>query len=143
MKQISDTAESVVWSGRPHQIVNLKIFIICGLLCWLVVPIFYAMWHWLAVRNIEYSQTPERLRIRHGVLNKVSDDVELYRVKDFQVQEPLHLRLFGLSNVVLLTSDKLQPRVTLRAIEDGLEVKDFIREHVEYMRQKRGVRQFD
>ncbi|MCC5612152.1 PH domain-containing protein [Nostoc sp. CHAB 5834] len=95
------------------------------------------------VRNIEYNQTPERLRIRHGVLNKVSDDVELYRVKDFQVQEPLYLRIFGLSNVVLLTSDKLQPRVTLRAIEDGSEVKDFIREHVEYMRQKRGVRQFD
>ncbi|MNR71452.1 Bacterial membrane flanked domain protein [compost metagenome] len=139
----SSAQETTIWVGRPSQVLNLKYFVVGVLLCWLVIPVFYALWKWLVVRNIEYTLTDQRLRVRSGVLNKQVADLELYRVKDFQVHQPLWLRFFSLSHIALATSDRSHPQLLLAGVADGEELKDAIRDAVEDMRQMRGVREID
>lgn len=73
--------ERTVWLGTPSQILNLGSFILLGLFFWLVIPLFVILWKWLVVKNTKYELTTERLRMRHGVFNKHTDELELYRVR--------------------------------------------------------------
>jgi uncharacterized membrane protein YdbT with pleckstrin-like domain len=137
------TAEQTIWNGSPSQIINLPLYILCGLFFWLVVPVFYALWKFLVVKFTQYELTSERLKIRSGVINRKLDELELYRVRDYKLEQPLSLRIFRLGNVVMQTSDKTTPTVILRAIHDAESVRENIRTHVEACRMRKGVREID
>ena len=137
------TTDELVWSGSPSQIVNLPVFVLCALFCWLVVPIFIALWKWLVVRNIRYELTTERLKLREGVLNKVLNEVELYRVRDYRAEQPFFLRLFSLGNVIIGTTDASHPTVVLRAVRDVENVLELVRRYVEDCRARKNVRAID
>ena len=132
-----------IWEGTPSQVVNLGVFIFGLVLFFLIVPLFYALWKWLVIKNTKYELTSQRLKTHSGVLNKHVDELELYRVKDYKLVQPFFLRIFSLSNAVLETSDRSNPSITIRAIADGNDVREQIRKLVEELRQRRGVREVD
>ena len=135
--------EKPLWSGTPSQLINFPLYVLWVLLFWLVIPLFIMLWQWLVVRNTVYELTSERLRLRSGVLNKQLDEVELYRVRDYQFEQPFFLRLFGLGNITLQTSDRSHPAVRLRAVRDGERLYEQIRGAVEHSRAAKGVRELD
>ncbi len=135
--------EKPIWNGTPSQVINLPAFILLGLFFWLVIPVFMMLWKWLVVKNTKYELTTERLKTRYGVLNKQMDEIELYRVRDYRFEQPFFLRIFSLGNVVMQTSDKSHPLVTIRAIPNGEELRERIRTHVEECRARKGVREID
>jgi len=135
--------EENVWSGTPSQVVNFGAFIIWGLLFFLVFPLFIILWKWLVIKNTKYEITTERLRTRHGVLSKKTDELELYRVKDYKMEQPFFLRMFSLGNIILETSDKSHPYVYIRAIPNPEELREKIRTCVEQRRDKKRVREVD
>ena len=135
--------EKEVWRGTPSQVVNLGIFIIMGLFFWLVIPLLVILWKWLVIKNTKYELTTERLRTRYGVLNKETDELELYRVRDYRLEQPFFLRIFSLGNLILDTSDKSHPQVVIRAIPNGEELREIFRTHVEANRTRKGVREID
>jgi uncharacterized membrane protein YdbT with pleckstrin-like domain len=135
--------EEVVWAGSPSQIVNLPVFVVCALFCWLVVPIFMALWKWLVVKNIRFELTTERLKLRHGVLNRSLDELELYRVRDYRLEQPLFLRIFSLGNIIVRTTDTTHPLIVLRAVHDGENVLEAVRRNVEECRARKNVRALD
>src|SRR4051812_17932458 len=120
-------AEEKVWTGTSSQVKNLGAF----LLCLLVVPIPWAFWRWLTVKCHVYELTTERLLTTTGVINKSTDTLELYRVRDLQVVQPFFLRLFGLETITLITSDASTPNVTIDYIPTALKLGDKFREHLE------------
>ena len=136
-------SDELVWAGSPSQIVNAPAFLVCALLFWLVVPIFVAIWKWLVVRNIRYELTTERLKLRQGVLNKELDEIELYRVRDYKLEQPFWLRLFSLGNIVIRTTDESNPVIVLRAARDPESVLELVRRYVEETRSRKGVRALD
>lgn len=135
----ADEPEQVIWAGTSSQVVNFWYF----LACLLVIPIPWALWKWLTVRCRQYTLTSERLRVRYGVLNKATDYLELYRVRDIRLSEPFWFRLFGVGNVVMETSDRTHPTFVLPAIHNAETVVDHIRQRVEIMRDRRHVREVD
>jgi uncharacterized membrane protein YdbT with pleckstrin-like domain len=135
--------EQTVWRGHPSHVMNLGLYLICFLTCWLVVPIFIALWKWLETRCLVYELTTERLKQSHGIFNKRVDELELYRVRDLAIEQPFFLRMFSLANIVLDTSDKTTPRVVLKALPDAQNLADSIRQHVEVQRQRKNVRELD
>jgi uncharacterized membrane protein YdbT with pleckstrin-like domain len=136
-------AEQTVWRGRSSQVTNLGLYLVCFLTCWLVVPIFIAIWKWLEVRCFVYELTTERLKQTHGIFSKRVDELELYRVKDIALEQSFFLRLFSLANIILDTSDKTTPRVVLKGISQAKELSDLIRQQVEVQRQRKQVREID
>jgi len=162
--------ELTVWQGTPSQLINLPQYLLWGavfvallvlstmvlnsmadapaalvalLFVLAAVPVAIAGWKWLVVANTQYELTTQRLRTRSGVLNKHLDELELYRVRDYKLEQPFFLRLFSLWTVTLTTSDKSHPLVVLRAIPRGDTLREQMRTHVEAARMRRGVREVD
>lgn len=135
--------EKAVWFGTPSQVVNLGSFLFLGVFFWLVFPLLIMLWKWLAVKNTKYELTTERIRTRHGILNKKTDELELYRVRDYKLDQPFFLRMFSLGNIVLETSDRSHPTVILTAIPNGEQLREQLRTYVEACRTKKGVREVD
>lgn len=135
--------ETPLWQGSPSQWVNLPGYLLCLLFFWLVVPLFVMAWQWLVLKNTKFELTTQRLKLRHGVLNKEMNDLELYRVRDYTLEQPFFLRLLGLANITLNTSDSTTPVLIIRAVRDGERLRDQIRTAVEQCRMAKGVREID
>jgi len=162
--------EKRIWKASPSQIANINKFIVAGIALIaviviqiaiipgstkllrtaftvfefiLLIPVFHALWACLTIMNTEYLLTSQRLLITSGVLNKETETLELYRVKDFQVQNPLLLRFFKLGNLIMNTSDASDPYVRLSAIKNGEKLLSKMRHYVEECRVAKGVRAFD
>ncbi len=138
-------SDQIVWSGRPSQINNLKTFLLCGLFCWLVIPIFYAVWKFLEIRTVKYELTSERLRFSHGVVSRHLGELELYRVKDTAMSQTFFQRLFGLATIRVITSDATSPVVYLHSIplSQATQLRETIRQLTEQRRDQKRVREVD
>ncbi len=151
-------SEEILWKGSPSQVLNLGKYLIAlalvagitvgGLFfppAWiaLVLPLGWAGWVWLETRCIRHVLTTERIKLYEGVLNQKLDDVELYRVKDTSMERPFWLRIFGLSTLVIETSDRSQPRIEIKAVRDGKNLRELLRKQVEYWRDRKRVREVD
>lgn len=135
--------EDAIWRGTPSQLINIKCYLFCGALFWVVIPLFVIFWKYLKVRSSIFEFTSERLIIRKGIFNKLTDQIELYRVKDIRLEEPFLMRIFGLGNIILVTSDKTLGNILLPAMSNAEELKDKIRHIVEELREKKNVREMD
>lgn len=142
-KSSTGAEETLVWRGNPSHVVFLKTYVLCFLFCWLIVPLFVAAWRYLIIRTTVYEITTERLRVRRGVLSRTTEDMELYRIKDYSVEQPILYRLFKVGNVLLVTSDKSHPLVTIIAVSEPTVLIDRLRSRVEVLRRELGIRELD
>lgn len=168
---LATAGERTVWTGTPSHLINLPQYLLWGAifvalvtlgvtmwnsmmlnlphgLVWALVafatlPLFVIGWKWLVLANTRYELTTQRLRMRTGVLNKRLEELELYRVRDYRLHQPFHLRLFSLANIILQSSDRSTPTILLRAVPRGEMIREEMRTYVEEARRRRGVREVD
>ena len=134
-----ETDEEILWTGSPSQWTNFWPFVLCAL----VIPIPWALWRWLATRCFAYEITNQRIRIRQGVFSRRTDSLELYRVKDASFQQPFVMRLVGIGNVELETSDLTTPVLVIRGVPDAEALRERIIRAVDAVRDRKGVRELD
>lgn len=159
--------EQIIWKGTPSQVLSLPAFLLGSLAAavltvaalltavvtgalaliiiaaaWVVCLIPWAL-KAITTKFHNYEVTNERLKLTTGVFNRRTDVMELYRIKDMELEMPFHYRLFGLSRLILSTSDRTTPVMVLNAIREGATVSDKIRRHVEELRDKKRVREVD
>ena len=127
----------ILWKSGPSQISNFWTYLFTF---WtIIIPI----WVYLITRFTNYELNSERLIVKKGILSQNIEETELYRVKDYSIFKPFFLRIFGLGNLVLTTSDKNNKYVRLFAIKDIEEIKNMIRTHVEKSRKRTGTKEVD
>jgi uncharacterized membrane protein YdbT with pleckstrin-like domain len=107
------------------------------------VPIFIALSRFLQTKNKIYELTTERLKITEGIFNKITDTLELYRVKDLETRQPFWERAFGVENVQINTADVSTPFVLIEAVPKKIGLGDKIRNAVENVRMQKRVRELD
>lgn len=146
--------EKTICEISPSQILNLKSFfysflvtavIVAGavlaennlILIALVLPVGFAIWKYLEIASTRLKITDERLILRKGVLNKTTNETELYRVRDSRIEEPFFYRLFGCGNIMLYTTDEAEANLKLTAFRKPHWVKDQVRNYSEICRQKK------
>ena len=155
------TQEKKLWNDKPSQIINLNLFLLSFVLSLLlilvpptkilhlpyyfnyvfVLPILYSIYLFLDTYNTTCELTSQRLRISSGILNREINEMELYRVIDYRIEQPLFLRIFGLSNIYIDTSDNSDPFVFINAVSNSQNLIDTIRNSVEKIKIERGVRE--
>jgi uncharacterized membrane protein YdbT with pleckstrin-like domain len=153
--------EQTIWTGSPSQVKNAWPFFFATLaalailfftfIYWLWppgvgfvgVPVIYALCRWLSVGAQHFELTSERLLTSVGFLSRTTDSLELYRVKDMRIVEPFRLRLFGLQNIELMTSDETSPVIIIDHIPAKVRLGDKIREQVEACRVAKGTREVE
>ena len=139
----SVAAEEIVWRGTSSQWKNFGVYLSCGLFCWLLVPIFFALARYLQTKCKVFELTTQRLKITSGVFTKTTETLELYRVKDIETQQPFLSRLVGIENVQMTTSDASSPFVLIEAVPSSVGFADKLRNQVEIIRQQKRVREID
>lgn len=136
--------EETIWEGHPSHWTNYIFYLCCAPLVLLYgLGLLLALWKYLDTMNNTLLITDQRIIEKRGILSKVTKELELYRVKDIQHVEPLFLRIFGLSSIVLVTMDHDNPTQTIKGIENGFEIKEKLRVSIEKRRDLKGVRELD
>ena len=129
--------DKIVWNGSPSQLTNIKTYI---LFFWtIILPLIV----YLRTRFTIYELTEERFREKTGILSQKIEELELYRVRDYTVEKPFIMRLFGLGNLTLITSDKTNPKIYLYAIRNVESGRDVFRKNVEATRKHTGTKEVD
>jgi len=148
--------ETSIWKGSSSAVINLGVYLLCLLasgilvglaivynplvLVGLLIPVGVAAWQWFANRCRFYEVTTQRIKISTGILTRRTDELELYRVEDTTLVEPLLYRLFSAGNIILKTNDQTTPTVTLEAMSKPAELREEIRRNVEICRDRKRVR---
>lgn len=152
--------EKVIWEGSPSQLKNIGNFILAViiavviiigalslamplLLAMLVIPLGYVLWKLIELRSNHFEITTERIKRTTGIFTKQTEDLELYRIKDFKIIQPVMMRMVSLSNIYLTTSDKSTPEIVIEAVKDGRGLLDKVRHAVEERRDKKKVTEID
>ncbi len=156
-------SEQTLHEGNPSQLTNLRTYLLCALVVGAlaaaaffvqaqsppaalalagatVLPLLFALLRWVQTRCERYVLTNQRLLISRGLLSRSTEEVELYRVKDYSLVEPLAYRIFGLGNIRITTTDDSNAVVLIRAIRHAAGFRDLLRTHVELRRTAKRVR---
>ncbi len=161
--------EKTLWTQTPSQIVNVNAYLIISFTLLAIYPVYtisglqnnhgqytdlaiigfmatllgIMMWKWLTVKLLRYTLTTERLIVRTGVFNFEHSEIELYRFRDYTLDEPLVYRFFKLGTIVLVSSDRTHPRALIEAIPEANKILKIIRDQVENCRIKKNVKEVD
>ena len=60
---------------------------------------------WMASRGTHYIITTQRIKYERGLLSKVQESLELFRIDHFELRQPLGARLLGHCSLHLFSSD--------------------------------------
>lgn len=103
-------------------------------LIWLsLFSLAVGLYRYIYIRTIRYLITPEIIRIRRGICLKRTDQVELFRIKDYILAQPLLLQLLRLMDLCLKSTDLENPVIWLRGIPAS-DLVDILRERVQEAR---------
>jgi membrane protein YdbS with pleckstrin-like domain len=139
----SGLGEQIVWRGTSSQWKNFGVYLLSGLFCWLLVPIYFAVARYLQTKCKIFELTTQRFKITSGVFTKTTETLELYRVKDIETRQPFLSRLVGIENIQMTTSDASSPIVLVDAVPSSVGFADKLRNQVEIIRQQKRVREID
>ncbi len=169
MSEQTEPTEQELWTGHPSQWMAFKFYLLSGLIIVLLaaasgymkmqMPSADAIWFYPAlgipvilfivlikffiVRTTHYRLTDERLLVEEGIFSRDSEEIELYRVRDWSVIKPFWLRVTGRGHVRVVSTDATAPDLLLRGITKPENVRELLRKHVEDARDKKRVRHVD
>jgi uncharacterized membrane protein YdbT with pleckstrin-like domain len=105
--------------------------------------VIHSAWQWIAVivtlgiaylvywvRSLAttYEITTQRVRIERGLLSKVKENVELFRIDHFDLHKPLGMRMVGQCLLHLRSSDPSFQTVVILGIPNLESLADTLRE---------------
>jgi uncharacterized membrane protein YdbT with pleckstrin-like domain len=146
--------EPQVITIRPAAVfafVHVLAFMLCSLgflllawrfwpgLVWIsLLSAVFGLYRFWFIRSVCYTITPEIIRIRRGIFFKRTDQVELYRVKDYILTQPFLLQICGLMNLTLKSTDPENPVVWLRGMPAS-DLVDTLRGYVQKARRNNKI----
>jgi len=136
-------SDNLIATKSPSQWVNYMWFLAGLALFFLWIPPLIAIYKYLEVYYWRYEFYERTMVERKGVFSVTRNETSYYRIKSILIEEPLWMRIFGLSNVIIKTSDEFNNIVTLYAVPNGPELRNILREAVDERRTEQGVKEFD
>ncbi len=148
MDRVSDNIEYVM---KPSQWMNLPYYII-------LIPLMYIFWEypwvwglWLFIAFYRFLDVyfwrfefrEMTITERRGVLSVTKDTIQYYRIKSVRLDQPIWLRIFGLSNVQVITSEQFKPALMLHAVYDGDAIRSLLNAKMYSWRKSMGTKDVD
>lgn len=129
------TAEEELFEFRPLAVQSfwhLLLAILTVGIAWLVL--------WISRLTTTYRITTERIEIRTGLFNVTRRTIELFRVEDVEIQEPLFLRLRDAGTLVIRSQDAGEPELEMAGVPSVRVLHERLREEVRREREEQRVR---
>lgn len=94
----------------------------------------------LPISFTKYTLSENRLFLDKGLFTTVSDEVQLYRIRDLKLVRTFWDKIFGVGDVIVYSTDKNMPEFHIHKIKHPKEVKEKLYEQTQKDRIKNGVR---
>ena len=86
-------------------VVNSSLNILFAFLSFVLLSCAICLHFYLRSRSIRYQITTQRIKLERGLLSKILESLELFRIDHFELRKPLGMRLLRQSSLHLFTSD--------------------------------------
>ena len=98
-----------------------------------ILPLIVLFFSLMSIFMTSYAFSEKRVIFSKGVLNRTSDPIEYYRIKDVVIEQPLHYQALGLMRLRIISTDRTVPLLLLDGIKknDGFHIEPVLREQIE------------
>jgi len=121
----------VLQAGVPY--VLLGFVILAGLVC---------LNYYTKSRSIHFEITTQRIKLERGLLSKVQESLELFRIDHFEFRKPFGMRLLGQSALHVYSSDSEISKFFIYAVPNLESLAEELRTCQLRERQRRGLTTF-
>jgi Bacterial PH domain len=154
-------AESELFSGRPALIYSIGQFApfliaiaVCAILGYSGIGMGYVVTGfavlciaiglrlYIARWSLMFHITTQRIKVEHGLLSKVQESLELFRIDHFELRKPLGQRLLGQASLHIFSSDAEMQRFYLYGIPHLEPLAEKLRNCQLRERKRRGLSTF-
>ncbi len=97
---------------------------------------------YLKSRGVHYEITTQRIKRERGLLSKVQESLELFRVDHFEFRKPLGMRLLGQGQLHLFSSDEKFENFFIYGVPNLEAIAETLRECQLRERSRRGLTTF-
>lgn len=144
----TDNLEYVI---KPSQWMNFPYYVILFPLVYIFwdYPIVWGFWLVLAIYRYldvyfwRFEFREMTITERRGVLSVTKDTIQYYRIKSIRLDQPFWLRILGLSNVMVITSEQFKPALLLKAVYDGEPLRNLLNAKMFTWRKNMGTKDID
>jgi uncharacterized membrane protein YdbT with pleckstrin-like domain len=128
---------------RPSQWINIG-WILFGIIGFtFVIPPLIAVYKIIEVYTWTYTIDQQMIIEKKGVFSVIHKETNMYRIKSFRFDEPFLMRLVGIGNLYILSSDVYQGELKLHGIPKGSELWKELRIKTQNNRRQFGVKEYD
>jgi len=113
--------------------VLLGFVILCGFIC---------LRFFTKSRSIHFEITTQRIKVERGLLSKVQESLELFRIDHFELRKPLGMRLLGQASLHLYTTDTELASFYIYGVPNLESMSDTLRNCQLRERTRRGLTTF-
>jgi uncharacterized membrane protein YdbT with pleckstrin-like domain len=109
----------------------------CLVACAIICFYFY-----LRSRSIHYKITSQRIKLESGLLSKIQENLELFRIDHFEFHQPLGMRFMGKSSLKVFSSDAELEKFYIYGVPNLEALAETLRECQLRERTRRGLTTF-
>jgi membrane protein YdbS with pleckstrin-like domain len=99
-----------------------------AVLGFVVADLFIWLTYFFKSRATRYRITTQRIKLERGMLSKVQESLELFRIDHFELRKPLGMRLLGQSSLHLFSSDAELGNFSIYGVPNLESLADQLRE---------------
>jgi hypothetical protein len=126
-------AGAAIIAGAPVVYVVLGFILLVALIC---------LSYYLKSVSTRYEITTQRIKLERGLLSKLQESLELFRIDHFEVHKPLGMRLVGQSSLHLFSSDSELTNFFVYGVPNLEALADTLRTCQLRERSRRGLTTF-
>jgi membrane protein YdbS with pleckstrin-like domain len=126
-------AAVAVYAGAPAAYVVLGFVLLVAIIC---------LGYYLKSASTHYEITTQRIKLEKGLLSKVQESLELFRIDHFELRKPLGMRLVGQAALKLFSSDAELERFHIYGVPNLEALADTLRTCQLRERSRRGLTTF-
>ena len=126
-------AAVAIYLNAPVGYVVLGFVVLSGVVC---------LWYFAKSRSIHFEITTQRIKLERGVLSKVQESLELFRIDHFEFRKPLGMRLLGQSSLHVYSSDAELSKFFIYAVPNLEAIAEELRTCQLRERTRRGLTTF-
>ena len=97
---------------------------------------------YLTSKNTQFTITTQRIKVRHGLLSQIEENLELFRIDHFELRKPVAWRPLGFSRLHLFSSDAELSNFSIYAVPALKALAETLRECQLRERTRRGLTTF-
>lgn len=116
--------------------------ILYSFLGFLVLSGIICLFYYLKSLRTHYEITTQRIKLGLGLLSKVQESLELFRIDHFELHKPLGMRLMGQGSLHLFSSDAEFEKFYVYGVPNLESLADTLRECQLRERTRRGLTTF-